>query len=450
MGQVIREVITFKDLAKLGGGYLVYLSLVFSLVVLVVASFLGVFSQYDMRILWLLLYGASAILIIKKVKTGFFFDPLVVVPGAYLFLVVTGTILFGKLTGIGYAIYPSNLVGLGYVSLILGIFLTRDFNHGVNRATENSWPRAMKNRPLMAFLFMICLLLSLALFASGGIPILAEDVNEAKLSLFSGRGYLGVFFRGLGIISLAVLHDACITRWRTRLRISHTLAVLVTFFILITGQRSSTLIFLGEYLSMYFLFNRRRFSFTEIVKVTVLVVLFLGAMGSYRHQELDFEPIISEVGHILLIRPKNFELITERYDKLRFYHGKLYFHNLKKLLPGKQEGLGTDLKNELFPHRSDMPELAGVSVTIIGEAYMNFGEAGVIGVMIALGMVLSLAYKKMISNPTFMRSAFYLTLVFAMAGAVSSGISNKIVHLIFFWFWIAIVGLIYERKAAIC
>jgi len=328
------------------------------------------------------------------------------------------------------------------------IYWRREKAFFVERIKKNIYvTHFMKNRGLAYFTISVCILATFALFIKGGVPMLAADVQQARLDLVSGNGILNIFLYGLTVFPLAVLYDAIARGTRRGMIGSHLLAGFVTFVILMTGGRSRTFAFLAEYLAMYFFFHRRRFSFKLMVACTVLLALFLAVVGAYRRGgSMDVPAMTKELGIVLATRPVMFSLVIDNFSESRMFYGSRYFGDLLKLLPGHQTGANVDLKYEVWPNADKMPDSAGVSPSVIGEAYMNFGVPGIFWFMFFEGLFLGLTYRMMINKPTFLRCAFYVMLIIDLGTAVSAGVGARLAKFMILWFWLAVIHFLYEWR----
>jgi oligosaccharide repeat unit polymerase len=431
---------------------IVWTFLVFLTFFILVLMQFGIVSTSDLKYLWFSLYGSSFLLIVDKLRKGLFFEPIVIVPSAYLLLLVIGSILFELIRERDYNVYLSNYIGIGYLGLLIGISLTQYFRYTITICrTEKVLfeHRPMRNRMLSYCIILISIMASISLFAKSGIPMASADVNQSRIALTAGSGYLNIFMIGLAVWPMAVLYDSIARKSKTGLIISHIFAGVVFMIILMTGYRSRTMTFLAEYVGIYFFFNRRRFSLKLIIICALVSMTFLSFVGAYRRGTDDFASIAQEAGNIVASRPVMFELIVNRFSESKFFYGTRYFADLVKLLPGSQESVNVDLKYEVFPNPDKMPEEAGVTPSIIGEAYMNFGGLGIFWVMLFVGIILGFSYKLMARKPTYLRCAFYFTFVFTMAGCVASGIGILLMQIIYLWCWVLISNFLYEWRLKI-
>jgi len=84
-------------------------------------------EKIDLSIFWCLVYVTSIVFIIVKFRNGLFFDPMFVLPSAYFFILVVGSLLFHWIEQRDYSVYASNLIGVGYLSLIIGLLLSSTY-----------------------------------------------------------------------------------------------------------------------------------------------------------------------------------------------------------------------------------------------------------------------------------------------------------------------------------
>ncbi len=419
------------------------------IIVMAFLIYTNALEKIDLSIIWYLTYAVSIFFVASKFKNGLFFDPMFILPSAYFFILVVGSLVFYWVEKRSYSFYASNLIGIGYLSLVVGLFLSSIYLSKIvnfKAIKSATYPYPLKNKSIINIFIVISIVASLILFVkSGGSPLLAENRNEAKFGLLAGNGYLYIFVIGLQMLSLAVLYD--LSAKNKKLWRSHILAVIVILILFLSGFRSKTMIFGAEYIGLLLFFYSRKLSLTLLIFSIFITTLFLGAMGSFRNRgSLDLLSILNEIGIVVTARPIMVELIIRNFNESQYFWGSRYFADLIKLLPGSQTGANVDLKYEIFPNADKLPDLGGVTPSIVGEAYMNFGPSGILWVMLFIGIFMGLTYSYMKERPSFKACAFYLTLVFGMAGAMQSGIGTKVVHLVLFWFWIFGIGIFCESE----
>jgi oligosaccharide repeat unit polymerase len=438
-----------QDSKKIGNFLVITTFLAIGIFVFCV-TFTGILENLRLGFLWNAVYLVSILLIFMRVKRGLFYDPLALLTSSYLFFIVLGALLFQEIKGRTYWFYPTNLIGIGYIFLILGVIVFQKYrlvlSSRVMREVEYE-PHQMKNRSILWVFVSICMIATVLLFVSAGqIPLLARDVNAAKLYLVSGRGHIRIFFVGLQVMSLALVYDAAVRMKKRKMIQSHFVGVFIVVVLAAMANRSGMLTFIGEYFGIYYFLSKRTPSLKKLAIVAVLMVIFIGLMGAYRHRYLIKTSLASQLLQTVVARPKNFETIVSVYNESRRSYGVRYFQSFEKLLPGSQSGPGVELREQLMPNQEHMAELSGISVSIVGESYINFGKYGVPIMMLFIGIVASALYYKMVNRPSFIICVLYFTLIFNMVGAFLSGIGSKMFQLSMLWSWLFLVGFLYEKR----
>ena len=404
----------------------------------------GLLSR-DYAEIWIGIYGLSLVYLLRR---GFqeFYAPDVILMSAYLLLLGIGSVLYAYIRGVQYWGYSTNLFGIGYIALWIGTIVPRVRLIPVRIGRRFEQPDTLRMRTEFLCLILFAGIAVVLLFMVSGIPILSGNVNEAKLQFFSGKGYLSIFYRGLPIISAAYCYYA-LTHGSPKLRLqSHVLASIVVFVLLLTGYRGTMLIFCATYISLFSFLAGWRPRPTILIVAGCLAVTFLGFVGAYRRHNLSVAGAITELGIVVTARPAISDNIMRHFGPSNYYEGSRYFDDLAKLLPGSQTGANVDLKYQLFANAANMPELAGITPGLPAESFMNFGPWWIPLSLFLVGYASNLAFAAMKSAPTVIRSLFYFTLVFNLAGAVQSGIATKVIHFVFIWFWIAVIAIFFRWK----
>ena len=166
--------------------------------------------------LWGASYVVSLFVLTRRLTRGALLDPLVCLAGSYLVLLALGSFLFEAVRSHALPPWAFNAIGAGHAALWLGAAL-------VPRAQPvpaSAWS-SIPSRPAAELLLLVlgaALAGSIALYAGfGGVPLLADDPDEARLAILSGRGALALSLVGLGLLAFAFLHDARVrgaSAWR--------------------------------------------------------------------------------------------------------------------------------------------------------------------------------------------------------------------------------------------
>jgi oligosaccharide repeat unit polymerase len=389
---------------------------------------------------WIVTYFIVALVILRQLSRGLLHHPVVLAGAGYFLLLIAGSLSYSFFKERSLNAYTFNLVGIGFSALMGGILLGCAFGPP---ARAIAFKPNIFNVPVLYGLALVAVGCSLFMFVKfHGLPILAANPNDAKVNFLSQNGLLNLFFKGLPVFSLALLfvhYHSGRPLWPV-----HSYAVLMMLIILAAGYRSTALISLGEYVVLYLLLTQTRISMKAIATAGVLVIVFLTFWGSFRRGSEGAEGMWRELDIVINARPVIFETIVRNFDTGDFFYGSLYYSDFKRFQPGVQVNANVDLKYALFGNAEAMPDVAGITPSMPGEAYMNFGHRGVFWVLLAVGILLGLFYRRFHSKPDFFYTAMYLTFVFSMTDAIQTGIGLKLVHLVQFWVWCIFLGIVFE------
>lgn len=391
---------------------------------------------------WVSTYIIIAVIIFLKLKEGIIYHPLVLVGLGYFLLLIIGSLTYVFFKDRPLNIYVFNLVGIGFSALMGGILLGDLFGAAPLQSTYSA---PLYNVKLIYVLAVVGVVASLSMFVKfKGIPMLAANPNEAKVNFLGGNGVIGLFFKGLPVYSLALLYERYYNG--KTLYVAHIYCGVMMVIILAAGYRSTTLISLGEYVCLYLILTKKKLPLKAIAFAGFTAILFLSLWGAYRRGNDGVDGMFYEFDIVINARPVMFETILHNFKEENFFWGSTYYTDFERFLPGTQVISSVDLKYAIFTNPEAMPEHAGVTPSLPGEAYMNFGQKGVYWVLLTLGLFLGFFYRNFQAKPNFLRTATFLTLVFAMADAVQTGIGLKAVHLVQFWVWAIFIGIMLDTR----
>ncbi len=391
---------------------------------------------------WIFTYIIFGILIYVKLRQGIIYHPIVLVGCSYFLLLIAGSIVYEFFKGRVLHLYAYNLIGIGFSSLMAGTIIGELLGPKQNELKTKS---TVHNAGLVYTLSVIALLASMVMFIKfKGLPILSADPNEAKVNFLSGNGVLNLFFKGISVLSLALLYE----RFHNgkSLTVAHIYCAIVMVVTLAAGYRSSSLVSLGEYIALYVILTKVKVPLKQITLIGLLAILFLASWGAFRRGSNGMEGLVNEFDMVINGRPVIMEAIVRNFEEDDFFNGSLYYSDFKRFQPGVQVNANVDLKYAIFPTADSMPESAGITPSIVGEAYMNFGQKGVYWVLLIAGLLLGYSYQGFKSKPNFLRTAIFLTFVFGIADAIQTGIGLKLVHLTQFWIWAILLSIILETR----
>ncbi len=335
-------------------------------------------------------------------------------------------------------------VGVLAATALLRFRPSREFVLFRSRPWQDTW-----RGPAFGLAFLVALgtaaLLALLYFRGFGVPLLALNTEVARLTAVRGAGYL---FHGFTLLLTVVLVVAMMKSqfWGGRWRFVEG-AVLVLGFglLLLTAFRAPL-----AALIVYFVLSRQLYrTRTEWVKVITLSLLFLLVFGfvTWRRYTLGMHEralrsapqflAAAIEDRILLTNPRNLEFVLALFPRRHAYlGGASYVMGLKALRPGADIGFGGWLTSQ---HSRRLAGVTGMTPTVVGEFYANYGTLGAIAGMLCLGLLIQLIYAQFLrGRKTIGRTAFVVFLTGSLAWTVMGGLGRFVFAglapaLVIFW-----------------
>jgi len=421
-------------------------------VVVLFSAYFGVGDHTSASIL-AVLSVAILFYLASNLRTMNIYDPMLVMLGAYLFLIMIGSWLFAIIKNRSFNELASVLVYGGFVSLFCGLFLSK-FKLPIGNHESRSYllPNFMgaKSKRLLFLIVILGFLSFFILILFGGIPMLSANVDEARLRFYAGKGYLNLFFMALPIVAIAFLSDSYASGSRRRIQYSHLFALFVFAMIFLTGYRSTFAKSVLMYFFVLLIISNEKIKISRMIAWAGALFIFIIAVGAFRRGMVSFDALVMEAGITVVARPAMLEMILNHYESADFLYGSGYFADFIKLLPGSQVGQNVDLKNQVFANAKQMSELAGVTPSLIGEAYMNFGKLGAFIVPFTLGYFIGTIYKLCINNRNnFFIVALYTSLLLEAVISLNAGLGTRLPPYLLLFFWVVVISLLYSKRIRI-
>lgn len=263
----------------------------------------------------------------------------------------------------------------------------------------------------------------------GEIPLLAHDAENFRIESRKGNGLISILSIGLISYSSSYLFAS------TNIGKSKRLFILILsfFIILMFGNRGPAFLLLVYAVIISIVRSKMKISMIKLIIIGGIGYLLLVGIGAYRmNVEADFfTKFILTIGWRPFVNIQNFDIILSRFDD--FLYGYGYWIDLYTLAPGYSPNLGTWLKENMgFSFDG-----GSVTITLLGEGYINFGTVGLIiypvitsFILIRLGVYIKRILLK--DNLTVYIGKFILILSInvALAGIVSSGFTSVILYII--------------------
>lgn len=262
-------------------------------------------------------------------------------------------------------------------------------------------------------------------FKAGQIPIFSSDIENFRIEAREGMGYVTIL--SITFITYSGLYLAISLNNKVRIFI---ILCISSFILLSFGNRAPMLYFLLFYFIFLCIKYKIKINLVKVLPIALAGYLLLVLLGAYR-MNVDAnlsDKFLLTLGWRPYVNLQNLDLILNYFTD--FLYGKGYWIDLYVLAPGPDPNLGTWIKDVL------RLEFDGGSVTItyLGDAFVNFGFLGVI----VYPIIFPLLYIKL--NNIFRRiylknnkihlghAILFLTISLNLGGAVSSGILSPILY----------------------
>ncbi|PNU20294.1 hypothetical protein C2E25_08285 [Geothermobacter hydrogeniphilus] len=391
------------------------------------------------------------VVVILKYKKYGICHPYVIVSVSYMVLIVFGEIFYTYVKGRYYDHYAESLTYIGFISMFLGTFVAK--YRVILSSLKNRGVYVFagaKSNYCIYFVAAIGVMAFLVLVLFSGVPIISDNVNEARIRFFSGKGYLNVFFISLQIVPLAILFDVFARKMYSRIIWCHLFSVVVFFLNIATGFRGIAIKSILLYFLTYLFISNKKLSLAKGAVVLLALLLFLSVVGAFRREgKVGIEGVAREIGITLVARPAIFETIVKKFDVSSRFNGIGYVYDFLKFKPGEQKGKNVELKYMFFKNYKNMPESAGINPSIIGEAYVNFGVSGVFIIPFIVGFIVRRLYMRCYDNFTFFNVVLYVSVVLEVSLALASGLGPRLPMYSLVLFWICLISLFYSKRIVI-
>lgn len=267
-------------------------------------------------------------------------------------------------------------------------------------------------------------------YRAGEIPILAMDVENSRVELKKGLGKYVILGTSFAYISLSFKIALESFKSHTK-KIRFVLELLFSIILIIgVGYRSPaayllvTLFLLKLAVSSTYRKNRKIKAYFFIVGF--LFLLSLSALGYYRHQGSFTILAFLSIFWTFAVNVKNLEDIVQFFPYHHdFMYGRSFLNDILAVFHiDNQVFTGIYLKDIMgltFPGE-------GMTVTCIGEGYINFGYFGIIGHAIFLAITSTLIFKIIVRTS---KISSYVILVFIVIAVARMSIAG-IMPIVFF------------------
>lgn len=243
--------------------------------------------------------------------------------------------------------------------------------------------------------------------------LLFGNLNDGRISAASGNGMILYLFK-MHIMIVPLMYEEY-KKGKFNRPTFGLFFIFACVQLLFTGFRSPvvTTIIIMIIMNIY----QGRLNFRKTIPVISLLLIFAIAFGAWRNQS-NLYSIYKIVRAQLFVGAQNLNYVTNTFPMtMPFQHGYTYLINLIMLKPGPDLDFTLWLKEVLGISFSG----GGVTPTILGEFYMNFGNMGIFIGMFIYGFFIAKIDKWITQGNITFWKAYVL---FMIASSCSGGIAN--------------------------
>ncbi|WP_144478119.1 PssD/Cps14F family polysaccharide biosynthesis glycosyltransferase [Cytobacillus oceanisediminis] len=253
---------------------------------------------------------------------------------------------------------------------------------------------------------------------AGNIPIFAENPEIARVAAMQGNGFIHrISYISLSIGALALTAYDYIKYRKVRLS-TILIVVLLVLFNSLTGPRSQSLKVLVQMFLFYMVLKKGRINLKLFALLSFVLLSLTGVLGALRGGKEGLTEGFFHLMNRLYMNPINLQRIVELFKTNEFWYGKSIIYDFGVYLPGSQPNLGTILKG--MTHAKFQG--GGITVTLIGEGYLNFGLFGLVVYPVLAAILFYLVFKLLTKKERVDHLLLLVILNTSMMGFVSMGI----------------------------
>ncbi len=285
---------------------------------------------------------------------------------------------------------------------------------------------------VLGICYVISLLVAIYFLISNRVYLLGDDVNANRIAAQSGNGLI-LYIAQLPILIVPMMYDLYhrgkIEGIRTIRKYELVIAVvLASVALMFSGFRAPLM---SMYICLAVLYIRKnKIKNIKIIGVGVVFVIVIEILGVVRSNlsasTATATSFIASFQTSFVVNCYNLKYVFDAFpSRVPLQQGYTYLINLIMLLPGPDPDFTLWLKDQLNLSFSG----GGVTPTILGEFYINFGIIGIYVGMFLLGVTGVHIFRYFRRHSETFLGVFY---VWQFAHCASGGIANVMVTVILY------------------
>ena len=328
-----------------------------------------------------------------------------------------------------------------YVFLIATTVFSNDKNidyssKNVIKASDNKVIHYSKTISIL--MIIISFILEAIYLVKNRNLLFSGSLESGRITAMAGNG---IFLYGmwLGTFGLAMLYEI-VLRKDFSSKLFWLICFTHMFSIALIGFKSRLIV-----LALFLLIIHNRYEkieFKKIIKLGIIGVILVGVLTIARNsmsgvESSSFlETIVTSFGNGSV----NMYYVLRQFPKYTPYqYGYTYLINFIMLAPGSQPDFTIWLKNQIGISFSG----GGVTPTLLGEAWINFGFFGIIITFFMVGLLCNKLDKWYYKTKNVY---FIVLIVWIVTSSVRGGFSNSLINLILYSFMNLILIMLFKKS----
>lgn len=331
--------------------------------------------------------------------------------------------------------YQFPIIILGYISMLIG------FNFGNYRLKKEVQLSHEKEK--YKKYFSICLLVISGFFNlyyiyTNKSLFLGGNLEDGRIMALSSNGII-ILLTSLYLPGIGILYDYCQKTKKSKI-ILYFFVILNISFYLLRGSRTSIIRMI--LLIILIKNSYKPIKPSNMLKLCIICIIVLAQLQVLRTSMSGGNAgLIKELYGILQVGSVNFNYIDSVFPNITpFQYGYTFLINIFMLLPGPDKDFTLWLKETLNVSFAG----GGVTPTIIGEGYINFGILGVMMIMFFVGVLGNYLNGRYFKDKKNIAWISYLIII--LSGIFKGGIANEEISLLTFGFLIVFYNFAYKIR----
>lgn len=311
-------------------------------------------------------------------------------------------------------IYDYTVIGFTVLVFTYSLISREKVNTNLKFTGDNTFLKVLGTLGLLvSFAFT-----TLFFIRAGNIPIFEENPELARVAAMSGNG----FVHRISYISLSIGALALVAYDFFKLKkvksITILLVILLVIYNSLTGPRSQSLKILLQMFLFFLVLKNGKINLRLMLLMGLGLLSITGILGALRGGKEGLSEGFFHLMNRIYMNPINFQRVVELFKNNEYWFGKSIIYDFGVYLPGSQPNLGTILKemtNAKF-------QGGGITVTLFGEGYLNFGIIGVFALPIIAAIIFNSVRKVLTKKQQVEHLLLLIILNTSLMGFISMGI----------------------------